>query len=259
MKQLVVAAAAIMILPGGTSAADIAPRSPRLVAAQAFSWTGFYVGAHAGYSWTDGKATLASVYPGGVLEIDIGNRTLPTSAAIEGDGPSGGVQVGYNVQFGALVGGLEADISVIDPRVRGAYSAPDLFLFPGVMTHSEFHSEPNALGTVRARAGVAVDRALFYATAGLAVGEVDNGFGVDTVGYYANSWSHSRTEWGWAAGGGVEYALWNNLSVKAEYLYYNLGDRTIRYTDPPVFGAEYIDYKFKHEGSIARAGVNYRF
>jgi outer membrane immunogenic protein len=248
----------MLAVTGTTFGADLPARDIRF-AAPAFSWTGFYIGAHAGYSWANSDATLASVYPGGVLEIDLRNRTLPAHAAVEGDGPTGGVQVGYNVQLGAVVGGLEADISFMDAKGRGAYSAPDLFLFPGVPTHSIFHSQLDALGTFRARVGFVVDRALFYATGGLAVGEVDNGFSVDTVGYYANSWSHSRTEWGWTAGGGIEYALWNGLSLKAEYLYYDLGERTIRYTDPPVFGAEYIDYKFKHEGSIARAGVNYRF
>jgi outer membrane immunogenic protein len=263
MKRSVLAAAAVLALAGGASAADLLggpfSSTPKVATAPVFSWTGFYVGVNAGYVWTDNEAVLASVYPGGVLEIDVRNRTLPTKVSIESDGALAGVQAGYNVQIGALVVGVEADASLTAATDKATYSAPDLFLFYGAMTHSTFRSELDALGTLRARAGLAFDRALFYATGGFAVGEVTNGFDVNIPGFYANNWSHRRTEWGWAAGAGLEYALWNNLTAKVEYLYYNLGDETIRYTDPPYFGVEYIDYKFKHEGSIVRAGVNYKF
>jgi outer membrane immunogenic protein len=259
MKRVVLAAAAVVVLANGASAADPSASAPRFAASPAFTWTGFYVGAHLGYMWTDNEAALASVYPGGLFELDVRNRTLATKVSIKNDDPTGGVQAGYNVQFGGFVVGLEADVSLIEATAKGTYSAPDLFLFYGIMTHSTFRSELDALGTLRARAGFAFDRALFYATGGLAVGEVKNGFAVNIPGFYANGWDHSSTEWGWAAGVGLEYALWYNLSAKLEYLYYNLGDRTIRYMDPPSFGGEYVDYKFKHEGSIARAGVNYRF
>ena len=259
MKRMGLTAAAVLVLASSASAADIAGSGPRLAAAPLFTWTGFYVGAHAGYAWTDNEVALTSVYPGGLFQIDVGNGTLATKAKVEGDGASGGIQAGYNVQFGGLVLGLEADVSLMDAAAKGTYSAPDLFLFYGIMTHSTFRSELDALGTLRARAGMAFDRALFYITGGVAVGEVTNGFDVSIPGFYENGWSHSRTEWGWAAGAGLEYAIWDNLSAKLEYLYYNLGDRTIRYMDPPNFGDEYLDYRFKHQGSTARAGLNYRF
>jgi outer membrane immunogenic protein len=262
MRPLVLAAAAVGVFTGGVSAADLPARPPLAgpaVAAPIFTWTGFYIGAHAGYGWTDSETVLASVYPGGLLEIDVRNRTLPSRVELESDSFLGGIQAGYNVQIGGLVVGVEGDVSLMNGKARGSYSELDLVLFAGAMTHSTFRSELDALGSLRARAGFVVDRALLYVTGGVAVGEVDNGYGVDITGYYVNSWSSSRTEWGWAAGAGLEYALLNNLSVKVEYLHYNLGDRTIRYMDPPNFGAEYIEYKFKHEGSLVRAGMNYRF
>jgi outer membrane immunogenic protein len=263
MKRSMLTAAAALALATGVNAADVptAPRSspPGFAAAPVFSWSGFYVGAHAGYIWTDDEAAFASAKPGGLLELDIRNRTLADKVRLQSDGAMGGLQAGYNLQVGALVAGVEVDGSFTDANAKTTYSAPDLFLFYGAMTHSTFRSEMDAFGTLRARIGIALDRTLIYATGGLAVGEVDNSFHVSIPGFYANSWSDSRTEWGWAAGGGVEYALWDNLSAKLDYLYYDLGDRTIRYMDPPYFGDEYIEYKFKHQGSMVRTGLNYRF
>ena len=95
-------------------------------------------------------------------------------------------------------------------------------------------------GTVRGRLGfLPTNKLLVYGTAGLAYGRVDenvalnNAFGVGLLGfgfgYNCNSnancflGSSSRTPTGWTAGAGLEYAPWNNVSVKAEYLYVNLG------------------------------------
>ena len=259
MKRVVMAAVAVVVLANSAWAADPRASVPSLAAAPAFTWTGFYVGAHAGYMRTDNGVSLAAVYPGGLFELDVRNRTLATKVSIKNDAATGGVQAGYNVQFEGVVVGIEADVSLMDATAKETYSAPDLFMFNGVMTHSTFRSELDALGTLRARAGLAFERALFYATGGFAVGEVNNGFAVNIPGFYANGWTSGRTEWGWAAGAGLEYALWDNVTAKLEYLYYDLGDRTIHYMDPPSFGGEWIDYKFKHEGSLARAGLNYKF
>lgn len=267
MKRLFLCTVASVTMLSAAGAADLAVRrSPAAPAfTPAFTWTGFYVGAHAGYHWSDADMKLAGVGLA-VLPIDVERGTLPRSMSVKKDGFLGGAQAGYNMQFGMFVAGIEAGMSRIDVNTDARYSAPDRFLFPGAMTNTVVKSELDWLGTVRARAGAVIDRALVFVTGGLAVGDVSNSFSINIptapvpLGpYFSPTWRKGGTEWGWTLGAGVEYALTQNLSIKAEYLYYDLGDRTIRGMDAPNFGNEFIDYKFKNDGNIVQGGVNYRF
>ena len=63
----------------------------------------------------------------------------------------------------------------------------------------------------------------------------------------------SKTMIGWTAGAGLEYAMWSNWSVKAEYLYVDLGSFDCGIT----CGATTDDVTFK--ANVVRAGINYRF
>jgi outer membrane immunogenic protein len=268
MRQLLLSGLALVAVAGGAAAADLPLRPalrPSVAPVEVVTWTGFYGGAHAGYAWTDDDMKLANVGIM-VLPVDVQQGTLPRHLAVGPDGFMAGVQAGYNFQFGAFVAGVEADVSWTDLDKDARYSAPDQFLFPGAMTHTDARSKTEWLATLRGRAGVTVDRALFFVTAGAAAGEVTNSFSISIptaplpLGpYFSPKWQASDTQWGWTVGAGVEYALTRNISLKAEYLYYDLEDQTIRGTDAPNFGTEFIDYKFKNTGNIARAGVNWRF
>jgi outer membrane immunogenic protein len=157
---------------------------------------------------------------------------------------------------------LEADVSWLDARASAAHSAPDPNMPGSPITNSTFQSKLDWLATIRGRAGILFGRALLYATGGLAFGSVENKVtaAIPAYDYAPPAWTGRRSQWGWAAGGGVEYALTQNISLKAEYLYYDLGKRTIRASDPSTFPAsEHIDYALSNSGNIARAGVNFRF
>ena len=71
----------------------------------------------------------------------------------------------------------------------------------------------------------------------------------------------SRTSAGWTVGGGLEYAAWNNVSLKAEYLYANLGSQTIHLTTvPPATGNGSVAAHFNDAAyHIVRGGINYKF
>jgi outer membrane immunogenic protein len=105
-------------------------------------------------------------------------------------------------------------------------------------------------GTIRARLGLALDRALIYGTGGFAYGDVGGNRSYDTV---LGSHRDNGTNGGWTIGGGAEYAVTNNITAKVEGLYVNL-DTKSNYTL-----GERIHNRRDTEFGVVRAGLNYKF
>ncbi|AVO45638.1 outer membrane protein [Phreatobacter cathodiphilus] len=214
MKALLLATTALFALSAGAQAADLgAPRTPiaASVVVPAFSWTGFYVGAHAGYGWGNSR------FFNGIA--------FPTST----NGPLIGGQLGFNYQFNQIVLGVEADLAYAAITGRASNLA--------AISH-----RTNMLGSVRARAGFAANRALIYVTGGL-------GFqGAATAQTPVGPESYSRV--GYALGAGIEYAMTPNWTVKAEYMYYNFGTRTLG----PLYAGT-----VRSDIHTVKLGVNYLF
>ena len=226
-------AAALCLAPITAMAADLGLRKTYLPGADAPApaaspWTGAYVGVNAGGGF--GRATDPTV--------------TPVTGAIESGGVLGGVQVGYNQQVGGFVLGLEADYALA--HVKGDVSAsPPAFGLTGTATAQ---SKLDSFGTVRARAGVAMNSALLFATGGWA-------FGRNTITLSGSSFaavSDTQSMSGWTLGGGVEYALMQNMTAKLEYLYADLGKTTF-------YKGQWAQNEISNKVNIIRAGVNYRF
>jgi outer membrane immunogenic protein len=222
LNTLLATLALATALGTAAQAADLpvrsAPPAPVVAAAPVFTWTGFYAGVNAGYGWNANDDDV--VIPGvGTFEVD------------DEGGFAGGGQIGYNHQIGSFVLGAEADIQYAD--IGGDND------FDGILNGDDGDDE-SWFGTVRARAGVAFDRALVYATGGLAYGEVSNGFS-----------SSDDVSVGWTIGGGVEYAFTPNLTAKVEGLYVNLEQDD---DDVPVVAGQ-----DETEFGVIRAGLNYKF
>jgi outer membrane immunogenic protein len=215
MKRLTIMAcagllAAAMVSP--SLAADLGPRpvykGPAYVA-PIFTWSGFYVGINAGYGF-------------GESYWDPGNGTFDTKGWLAGG------TLGYNIQTGNFVWGIEGDFDW--SNMKGD---------KGVLETSV-----PWFATVRGRIGYAFDRFLPYFTGGAAIGEVkmDTGAGTD-----------KETRIGWTVGGGLEWAFLANWSAKIEYLYADLGEASCTIA---ACGAG-SDVSFRT--NIVRGGVNYRF
>lgn len=213
LLRLSLAAAAAMVVTGA-QAADL-PRpvykAPAYVAEPLFSWTGFYIGANAGYGFGKSDWNLVGVSP-------------------SPKGFVGGGQIGYNYQMGSFVFGLEADYD---------YSAMKGDAACGALTCT---TKNTWLATGRGRIGYAFDRFLPYFTGGVAFGNVK----AETPVFGASS---SRT--GYALGGGLEYAFLGAWSVRAEYLYVDLGS----FDTGPAPLVNNVSFK----ANLIRAGINYRF
>ena len=123
------------------------------------------------------------------------------------------------------------------------------------------------LGTTRGRVGFVAtpdNRLMIYATGGVAYGGGSSNFSAfdATTGSFWTG-SPSSTRVGWTIGGGVEYAITNNITIKGEYLYADLGSTSFTSIGNAAVAANFpgvvVSGKFDYNASIFRAGVNYKF
>ena len=170
------------------------------------NWSGFYLGALLGWTWGTANTDL------------VGD--------IDGDGIDGGAYAGANWQFGNFVVGAEGDIlfSGVDGEDAGV----------------EFDQGLN--GSLRARAGIALDRFLIYGTGGAALTnlELSNAAGSD-----------DQTLWGWTAGAGAEALVTDNITARVEYRYTDYQDETF------TLGGADVDSDLTSHS--VRAGVGVKF
>lgn len=252
LKKSLISVAALLAAGGAALAADLPMRkeAPVYVApVPVFTWTGAYFGVNAGGAFTKNGARLRGNDAATQAAINAG--LVPGSLTKNKSGFIGGVQAGYNWQTGAWVMGVEGDVNYIGAKSNANFVNP---LGDVVSARSELRW----LGTARLRAGYAFDRFLVYGTGGLAIGDVKRSAGYWSAGVPLYYGSKSDTRVGWTLGAGVEYAITNNLSVKGEYLYYNLGKTTVA-VDPVGFAGSSYGARFKNDGHIVRAGLNWKF
>jgi outer membrane immunogenic protein len=106
-------------------------------------------------------------------------------------------------------------------------------------------------GSIRGRLGVAFDRALLYATGGGEFAGFDTSY--TGIGTFDRG---SHTQAGWTIGGGIEYAVTGNWSIRAEYRYADFG----HLADPTPFAFGFGSFVNHHETENAvRAGFSYKF
>ena len=265
MKKILLGAVLSGLAASSAVAADIPVKAPPVVPI-IFSWSGFYAGGHIGASWNKsdvdyllpdptGGAPFSSrtrgicAAPPGVAAVPVLTATNPfdiTTACDDSRGFMAGAQIGYNVQNGRMVYGVEADASwrrrLEDTRFIefGTNTTAGNPMGSVATDTAYFRSEQSALGTWRGRIGVAggtgVTNWLLYATGGLAVGRVEHQVvevlspGTTCVtpgGTTCRVGGNDKTKAGWTVGGGIELALGNQWSVGAEYLYVDLGETTV--------------------------------
>jgi outer membrane immunogenic protein len=303
MKKLLLAGISFAALAAAPAlAADLARPAPVYVpppvVVPVCVWCGFYVGVNAGGTWSsNNNVTITTVpvttfFPGIGIDIAHGNPAAASATGVASLGQKagfiGGGQIGYNWQRGSVVAGLEADIQGSSSK-RDGVGAGLAFVGPGsgatgTPDATTFVASSNLkwLGTVRARAGfLAAPSLLAYVTGGLAYGGVEGSAGFTTVNnaypavglapVWGTAASYSTTRTGWTIGGGAEWLLTPNWSVKGEYLYYDLG--SVSYAlgasgsvvIPPgapvgvlwFTNASTASQRFN--GNIVRVGLNYKF
>jgi outer membrane immunogenic protein len=239
MKRLFTAIALAALAAESASAADLATKAPDVVPV-AYNWSGCYLGIEGGGNW--GHTNQTAVTP-----LNPADNGLPITGNYNMNGGLLGGTLGCNYQVSNWVFGIENDFS----WTNASGNVSDL---PPFAARSNNPIREEWIDTLRGRIGIAWDRALLYGTGGAAFARADL-----TKCAAGVCFDQAQTPVGWAAGAGLEYAVWQNLSVKIEYLHIDLG--TSRYFDPKiVIGAATIvtrDVRFTDD--IVRAGLNWRF
>jgi outer membrane immunogenic protein len=251
-----------------------------------FSWTGFYAGVNAGVGYgqidktvgftNDSPTGAGNFFLNGIFTDNTASGFNSFSQSLLSDGFVGGAQLGYNRQFARdWVVGVEADIQ---SGLQGSASTTGNVDQPAPDTPITLTSDQNLkwFGTVRGRLGFATERFLMFGTAGVAYGRTEVSAnmtnpnnvvvtapaGSTTLSCPANqvciAGADSKTSIGWTVGGGLEWALWNHVMLKVEYLHVDLGGQTVRLVAPPN-GTGFVTAKFDNSFNIVRAGLNYKF
>jgi len=291
MKKLLTTFAAFTALTAAATAADLPRRAapPIFTPVPVFTWTGFYAGFNAGYGFGVGNDLgptiiglndASGLVPAGTTAVIAFNNSNRTEGFV------GGGQIGYNYQFtpgSGVVVGVEADAQYVDfGRGRNQFSVVNSVAgINGVAAQQVFNpagiSGLDYFGTVRGRIGYAFDRVLFYGTGGFAYG---SGGGREFGGV-----SRDDFQTGYAAGGGIEYALPTDsflnffrssaVTFKVEGLYVNL-DRGNNNSNTGVFAVNNaggnvgvnspgvrlvgnLQQIRDTEFAVVRAGINYKF
>ena len=207
-------------------------------------WAGFYVGANGGYAGEtlDATVDLASSLP----------LASSTSTQNYSSGFLFGGQAGYNFQFANhVVAGVETDAQWSNDRASHQATTGPLYVLTDVSNGLDW------FGTTRARLGWAAGSTLAYVTGGVAYGDVfARGLQV-SGGLFSGSQTQSKV--GWAVGAGAEYALNENLSLKAEYLYIEFGGVSgpaYGVAIAPVLGS-FTTSRFG--ANVGRLGLNWKF
>jgi outer membrane autotransporter protein len=214
-------------------------------AAKAYDWTGPYVGASVGSTWGNEAWTAQAPYT--------------SRENVDFAGYLGALQAGYNYQVGRFVWGAEGEFGL--SGARGG--RPSTGALPELYSSE---ADVSALGMLTGRFGYTWGPALVYAKGGVAFGDVTAGghLNIPWVNgtYVGNTGAETKWEQGWTYGGGMEVALSERWSAKAEYMHYDLGKDTFllqqAYTDPntgnPVAATK---YSVPTEGNLVQVGVNY--
>ncbi len=228
MKKLVLAATLAVFAPAAYAADLIVvdPAAPMAMTDAGFDWSGFYAGLNAGYS--GGQATSVNVGTGAVTNIPVSGGLL-------------GGTIGFNAQMDSFVLGVEGDVAWSGVTGTAACAV------------APFNCQGNLhwLGTIKGRAGVALDSVLLFATAGLAAGGVSANVTPAAPGI-TNTFSGTMT--GWTVGAGVELAVTDAVSVKAEYNYVSMGG--LQAPAGTLSGSAVDLTSVNH---VAKVGVNFHF
>lgn len=264
-QYLALAAVAVIGFASMASAADMPTKAPMRTTAPTlapvYNWNGFYIGGFVGLG-TAGNATTSDPCLSTVLAACAAansgtyNGVPPLAYSLKTSFIGGGT-IGWNWQApgSQFVFGLENEIGYIHLNGSAVMNAPPI----GNSDTTASTTIGNWYDAYTVRAGYAWNQVLLYAKGGgvsanYSSGVVDNGLPVTL------NTTTTKVLTGWAAGGGFEYGMTRNWSLKAEYLYLGLRATVNSCAQVGGFPPGTIDCVYTKTNGIStfKVGANYR-
>lgn len=207
-----------------------------------YNWTGIYIGGNVGADLLADRITQAGPNALGTALTGAANSS-PV-------GIIGGGEIGANYQFSTWVVGVEGTFSGTNTSGSGRVTNT-------AGSSNSFTSAPQWLATATGRLGFAANDWLFYGKFGAAIMHTEYtetilGAGGAATG--SSALNDNRT--GFVAGAGIEYALTENLSARAEYDFFGFGSKTYNFSTP---GTAVVPASIRSSLNELTFGVNYRF
>ena len=237
------------------SAADMPVKAPPMAPAPVFSWTGLYIGAYAGGAWTS-QATTSDPCLVGVACPTFGTYNAVTPVTYNFDTSfTGGGEIGYNWQP------TQWTLLGVENKYGYMHLHSSMVMNPfGSGDTSANTTIGNWYDTYTARVGAVSGHLLMFLEAGGVTARVSTGV-VDVTGPVTINTTTAKTITSWAAGGGLEYALNPNWSIKGEVMAFGLHSTINECAQVGGFPPGTIDCNYTKIGAVTMVdlGLNYRF
>jgi outer membrane immunogenic protein len=224
-----------------------------------YDWTGVYVGGHFGGGWMNDTVTYPTLTAPPIVPAGAQIKLSPM-------GVLGGAQVGANIEFAPVVVGVEGTWTA--SMISGSDITPGLIAGG---SSEKATSNATSEATVAARIGYAANDLLFYVKGGGAWMRVDYTQQVFSGPGSAFNTLQTITDTraGFVVGGGFEYGINENLSLKVEYDYLGFGTKNYTFNNL-AYGVTVNNVTLGHplgpqpvsvqsQLMMVTAGVNYRF
>jgi outer membrane immunogenic protein len=255
LRNAVLVTSAILGMSGLASAADMAVKAVP-PAPYVYDWSGIYLGGVVGGAWSTHDLSDPGL---GIIGTALG---VPVTQTNNASGFIGGVEIGSRYQFGKLVVGWEGDVTWGDVNNTSTTSNGGP-LGAGLLSRS-LSTSINWTGTGTATVGVAHNNWLLYGKAGAAVESVSytETFNANIPGIGGTVFSgtgNDKNRVGWTVGTGIEWAFYQNWSVKAEYDYLDFGNRNVAINGTAVVVPLQLGLQDSNHVNQFKAGLNYKF
>ncbi len=252
-RQFLAGVALVAMMTGSAFAADLGMPLKAAAPVALYDWGGTYVGGVLGGAW--GTNDISD--PGlGIVGTLVG---VPVVQTTNPSGFIGGVEGGSRYQFSKLVIGYEADITwgSLNNTNTTSFTGP---LLAGIPFSRSIGTNTKWVATAVSTMGIAHNNWLLYGKAGVAwenVKYTDN-WAVAGIPLFSGTGSDTRT--GWTVGTGIEWAFYQNWSVKAEYDYMDFGTKNIALSGTLIGGVGLAPgIQDNNHINQFKAGLNYRF